>query len=122
MALFKPFRGNSTGLDAVPKTDGHAYFCTDDGTFWIDYLDPSDNQVKRKFVNETITKALQAEVAKKYDISPYIDFVGSVPCTVKNKDTGMEEIDIAVMAAEIKKEKLKLKILKKKKKLQISNM
>ena len=104
MALFKPFRGNSTGLDTVPKTDGHAYFCTDDGTFWIDYTDPVDNQVKRKFVNEAITRALQAEVAKKYDISPYIDFVGSVPCTVKNKDTGMEETDVAVMAADNEKE------------------
>jgi hypothetical protein len=104
MALFKPFRGNSIGLDAVPKTDGHAYFCTDDGNFWIDYLDPVDNQVKRKLVNDVIVRTLQADVAKKYDIAPYYDYVGSVPCTVMDKNTKTEKTDVAVMAADNEKE------------------
>lgn len=38
MALFKVKRGNRSGLPSV-KTDGYAYFCTDDGSFWIDYTD-----------------------------------------------------------------------------------
>jgi len=38
MALFKPFRGARADLPAE-KHDGYAYFCTDDGTFHIDYID-----------------------------------------------------------------------------------
>lgn len=50
MALFKVFRGQRNDLDSVTKVDGHAYFCTDDGSFWIDYLD--GEEVKRKQVND----------------------------------------------------------------------
>ena len=50
MALFKVFRGQRDDLDSVTKVDGHAYFCTDDGSFWIDYLDGTE--IKRKQVNE----------------------------------------------------------------------
>lgn len=38
MALFKVKRGNRAELPQT-KTDGYAYFCTDDGSFWIDYAD-----------------------------------------------------------------------------------
>lgn len=38
MALFKVKRGSRSELPSV-KTDGYAYFCTDDGSFWIDYKD-----------------------------------------------------------------------------------
>ena len=51
MALFKVFRGQRNDLDSVTKVDGHAYFCTDDGSFWIDYLDGTE--IKRKQVNES---------------------------------------------------------------------
>lgn len=51
MALFKVFRGQRNDLDNVTKVDGHAYFCTDDGSFWIDYLDGTE--IKRKQVNES---------------------------------------------------------------------
>lgn len=56
MALFKVFRGKRTDLDQVDKTDGHAYFCTDDGSFWIDYTD-EEGQLKRKQVNEEDLKS-----------------------------------------------------------------
>lgn len=56
MALFKVFRGKRTDLDQVNKTDGHAYFCTDDGSFWIDYTD-EEGQLKRKQVNEEDLKS-----------------------------------------------------------------
>ena len=50
MALFKPFRGNRTALDAQPLHDGYAYFCVDDGTFHIDYVD-ADGNLQRKQLN-----------------------------------------------------------------------
>ena len=73
MALFKVFRGKRTDLDQVDKTDGHAYFCTDDGSFWIDYID-EEGQLKRKQVNEEDLKSKssinytdeQIVIAKKY--------------------------------------------------------
>jgi hypothetical protein len=47
MALFKPFRGSRASLDAHEKHDGYAYFCVDDGSFHIDYVD-TDNNLQRK--------------------------------------------------------------------------
>ena len=38
MALFKVSKGLKANLPST-KTDGYAYFCTDDGSFWIDYKD-----------------------------------------------------------------------------------
>lgn len=38
MALFKVSKGLKANLPSI-KTDGYAYFCTDDGSFWIDYKD-----------------------------------------------------------------------------------
>lgn len=49
MALFKSLRGKRENLPSS-KTDGYAYFCTDDGTFWIDYTDDS-GIVQRKQIN-----------------------------------------------------------------------
>lgn len=61
MALFKVFRGLSTELNAVAKTDGHAYFCTDDGSFWIDYKD-SNSELQRKQVNDSRFDGLEEGV------------------------------------------------------------
>ena len=59
MALFKSLRGKRSNLPST-KTDGYAYFCTDDGTFHIDYKDDS-GVVQRKQINakdaETLTGA-----------------------------------------------------------------
>ena len=59
MALFKSLRGKRNDLPST-KTDGYAYFCTDDGTFWIDYKDDSGS-VHRKQINakdaETLSNA-----------------------------------------------------------------
>ena len=58
MALFKPFRGTRAALDSQELHDGYAYFCTDDGSFHIDYVD-SDGNLQRKQINakdaETLT-------------------------------------------------------------------
>lgn len=53
MALFKVLRGQQSALDGIAKVDGHAYFCWDDGTFWIDYKESdSTTEVKRKQINK----------------------------------------------------------------------
>ena len=50
MALWKPFRGNRTALDAVAKHDGYIYFCIDDGSLFFDYAD-ADGVLHRKQIN-----------------------------------------------------------------------
>lgn len=62
MALFKPFRGTRTSLDAQELHDGYAYFCIDDGSFHIDYVD-SDGNLQRKQIN-----AKKAEKLIGYDV------------------------------------------------------
>ena len=57
MALFKPLMGNRTSLDNLEKHAGYAYFCTDDGTFHIDYVD-TDGTTQRKQINENFIKQL----------------------------------------------------------------
>ena len=57
MALFKQFRGERQSLDAQEKHDGYAYFCTDDGSFHIDYVD-GDGNLQRKQINETFIKQI----------------------------------------------------------------
>lgn len=49
MALFKQLRGNRASLNTQPLHDGYAYFCIDDGSFWIDYND--NGELKRKRIN-----------------------------------------------------------------------
>ena len=53
MALFKTFRGKREDLESVAKVDGHAYFCTDDGSFWIDYTEEGSTEVKRMQINSS---------------------------------------------------------------------
>lgn len=60
MALFKPFRGGRESLSNTPKTDGHAYFCIDDGSFWIDFAS-GENDAEGK--NIIIRKQISAAVA-----------------------------------------------------------
>ena len=55
MALFKPFRGTRASLDLIEKHDGYAYFCTDDGSFHIDYVDDNGN-LQRKQISEDFIK------------------------------------------------------------------
>ena len=57
MALFKPFHGNRVDLDVVPKVAGHAYFCTDDGSFWID-IEDSEGIVQRKQIAAAVEDLL----------------------------------------------------------------
>ena len=67
MALFRQFRGSRASLDAQPLHDGYAYFCTDDGTFHIDYAD-ADGNLHRKQIN-----AKEAEELVGYDIATILN-------------------------------------------------
>ena len=70
MALFKSLRGKRENLPST-KTDGYAYFCTDDGTFWIDYKD-ENGSLQRKQLNakdaETILGASLSTILNSSDV------------------------------------------------------
>ena len=63
MALWKPFRGDRTRLDAVEKRDGYVYFCIDDGSLFFDYID-ENGELQRKQIN-----AKEAESILGYEIA-----------------------------------------------------
>lgn len=54
MALFKVKRGNRAELPEA-KTDGYAYFCTDDGSFWIDYADANGTLHRKQIDAGSVT-------------------------------------------------------------------
>ena len=60
MALWKPYRGNRTGLDTVEKHDGYVYFCTDDGSLFFDYVD-SDGNLQRKQISAKDAETLMGK-------------------------------------------------------------
>lgn len=61
MALFKINRGNETNL---PETlhDGWAYFCTDTGSLYIDYLGEDGTTLYRKLVDKEELESLQEQL------------------------------------------------------------
>ena len=50
MSTFKPLWGNSSDLDYKEKIDGSMYFCKDDASIYIDYVD-DDGEIKRSQIN-----------------------------------------------------------------------
>ena len=76
MALFKPMMGNSSALDSQPKQAGYAWFCVDDGSFHIDYVDAGGN-LQRKQINAAIIARLEALEKIIYSIPPMIEFDGA---------------------------------------------
>lgn len=70
MALFKVFRGESKNLDSVPKNDGYAYFCTDDGSFWIDHTEGTEI-IRTQISRQAWTKDIEAAIAALKDESTY---------------------------------------------------
>ena len=86
MALFKILRGGRESLPAPTiNTDGHAYFCWDDGTFWINYKESdSATEIKQKQINKDdwtadIAEAIAAlETKLKSLIAGGVDYLGGV--------------------------------------------
>ena len=71
MALFKPMMGNSSVLDLQEKQAGYAWFCIDDGSFHIDYVD-ADGNLQRKQINDSMIIRLEA-LEKIINNSPLVD-------------------------------------------------
>jgi hypothetical protein len=67
MALFKQLRGKRSDLVTQELHDGYAYFCTDDGTFHIDYVD-DNGHLQRKQIN-----ANEAQKLIGYDITTVLN-------------------------------------------------
>lgn len=74
MALFKQFRGNRASLDAQPLCDGYAYFCVDDGTFHIDYID-ANGTLHRKQINAKDAETLGSHTYDEFLLESDIDTV-----------------------------------------------
>ena len=71
MALFKPMMGNSAALELQEKRAGYAWFCVDDGSFHIDYVD-TDGNLQRKQINDSIISRLQT-LERIINNSPLVD-------------------------------------------------
>ena len=74
MALFKPFMGSRAALDAQEKHAGYAYFCTDDGSFHIDYID-ANGVLQRKQINAKDAEMLGSHTADEFLLETDIDAV-----------------------------------------------
>lgn len=76
MALFKPFKGNRASLRTQPLHEGYAYFCVDDGSFHIDYVD-DNGDLQRKQLNakdaKTLTGMSLAEIQQSIEYNDLID-------------------------------------------------
>lgn len=99
MALFKPFKGSRASLGAQPLHDGYAYFCTDDGSFHIDYVD-ADGNLQRKQIN-----AKYAEALTNYNIATILNSSDiEIPTSKAVMDAidnlGADDLGIYVQAAE----------------------
>lgn len=71
MALFKPMMGSSSALDSQAKQAGYAWFCVDDGSFHIDYVD-ADGNLQRKQINASLLERLEV-LEKIINNSPLIE-------------------------------------------------
>lgn len=97
MALFKPFRGARADLP-VEKHDGYAYFCTDDGTFHIDYID-ENGVLQRKQVrgDSTLDDVNNLIGAHNIDAEAHNDIRTSVDNVNERLDVHDDIIDNSVM-------------------------
>lgn len=50
MSLFKPLWGKRSNLDSTEQTEGTVYFCKDDGTVHVDYID-DNGDIQRLQIN-----------------------------------------------------------------------
>lgn len=94
MALWKPMMGNSSALDSQAKQAGYAWFCTDDGSFHIDYVD-ANGTLQRKQINASIIARLKALEKTVYGSPLIAQFDGAEVCDAGLiTDTSVSEFDI----------------------------
>lgn len=93
MALWKPFKGNRTSLDATEKHDGYVYFCIDDGSLFFDYVD-SDGNLQRKQIS-----AKDAETIMGKSLDELKEFVTPVKGVDYYTDDDINEVVSRVIDA-----------------------
>ena len=86
MALFKSLRGKRSNLPSA-KTDGYAYFCTDDGTFHIDYMDDS-GVVQRKQINAKDAETVNGHIIES-DVPADAQFTDTTYNPVTESEDGL---------------------------------
>ena len=72
MALFKILKGNRENLNAAPSTEGHAYFCADDGTFWIAHDDGNGNIIKTQINKQDFIDYVNTHFATEEYVQQYV--------------------------------------------------
>lgn len=87
MAQFKPLMGSRASLDTQDKCEGYVYFCVDDGTFHIDYVD-AEGVLQRKQIN-----AKEAESLLNFDI---VTVLGTSDTEIPTSKAVKTAIDTAV--------------------------
>ena len=95
MALFKPMMGNSSVLDLQAKQAGYAWFCTDDGSFHIDYVD-ADGNLQRKQINASMIARLEA-LEKIINNSPLVEDYEGVGILDAGKITDPVDMDFVIV-------------------------
>lgn len=98
MALFKVSKGVKANLPST-KTDGYAYFCTDDGSFWIDYKDENGILQRKQIDAGTVsgyTVAIDVPADAKFTDTTYSEATTSVAglmsASDKSKLDGLQDI------------------------------
>lgn len=90
MALLRQLRGKRALLDLQPLCDGRIYFCTDDGTFHLDYADAEGN-LHRKQIN-----AKEAESLTGYSIATLLN---SSDAEIPTSKAVLDELDKRIVIA-----------------------
>lgn len=98
MALFKVSKGLKANLPST-KTDGYAYFCTDDGSFWIDYKDGNGILQRKQIDAGTVsgyTVQIDVPANAKFTDTTYSEATTSVAglmsASDKSKLDGLQDI------------------------------
>ena len=95
MALFKPMMGNSSALVSQAKQAGYAWFCVDDGSFHIDYIDAEGN-LQRKQINASMITRIEA-LEKIINNSPLVDEFDGVGSLDAGSIMDMDNTDIRII-------------------------
>ena len=95
MALWKPMMGNSSALDSQPKQAGYAWFCTNDGSFHIDYVD-ADGNLQRKQINDALIQRLEL-LEKIINNSPLVEDFEGIGTLDAGKITDVVPDDVVVI-------------------------
>ena len=93
MALFKIFRGDEAGLNAVPCHDGYAYFTEDSGKLFIDIgNNPGDRMQVNAYAAEVLIRTAPDGTKEYLDIDDL--FLKDAIASVKQGGTGANSLTL----------------------------